>query len=109
MSTDPSPARLPAPIDPADFADEEIHPRDVWAIARFLGPFARPYRRPLFVLAFILIVETFINACFPLATQYLIDEGLSGDEKNLNVVIGVLIFLAAATAVITGMGVVLDY
>src|ERR1043166_6012433 len=104
-------AIAPEPIDAEDLQDgesEKIHARDVWAIARFLGPFARPYRRPLLVLAGILLVETLINACFPLATQYLIDEGLT-DPKNLNVVIGVLIFLAAATAVITGLGVALDY
>ena len=45
MSTD-TPA---APIDPEEWADdddeeEEIHARDLWAIARFLGPFASPYR-----------------------------------------------------------------
>src|SRR5438132_8511746 len=108
MSTDVTGSQ---PIDPDNLDDddaEEIHPRDLWAIARFLGPFARPYRRPLIVLAGILLVETLINACFPLATQYLIDEGLT-DPKNLNVVIGVLIFLAAATAVITILGVALDY
>jgi len=106
MSTDNSP-----PLDPADLEDdeeEEIHARDLWAIARFLGPFARPYRRPLVVLGIILLIETVINACFPLATQYLIDEGL-GEVKRLNVVVGVLIFLVCATTAITTLGVILDY
>src|SRR5437870_2242384 len=51
MSTD---ATGPQPIDPDDLDAEEadeIRPRALWAIARFLGPFARPYRRPLFALA----------------------------------------------------------
>src|SRR5262249_18923230 len=109
---DPSADSMPPPIDPADLEEEEkIHPRDLWAIARFLGPFARPYRWPLALLGLILLAETLINACFPLATQYLVDEGLGGakEEKNLNVVVGVLVFLAAATAAVTALGVALDY
>ncbi len=112
MSTDLSSEKMPPPIDPADLEDDEeedIDPRDLWAIARFLGPFTHAYRRPLLGLAAILFVETVINACFPLATQYLIDEGLTGPDKSLNVVIGVLVFLAVATAIITTLGVLLDY
>jgi ATP-binding cassette, subfamily B, bacterial len=121
MSTDSPPEKMPPPIDAADLEDDEeedIHPRDLWAIARFLGPFMQPYRRPLLVIACILLAETLINASFPLATQYLIDKGLTEEidpdgvmvhGKDLNVVIGVLVFLAVATAVITALGVALDY
>src|SRR5205823_3724349 len=57
-------AIAPEPIDAEDLdgESEKVHPRDVWAIARFLGPFARPYRGSLLVLAGILLVETLINA-----------------------------------------------
>ena len=105
---------MPPPVDPADLEDDEedIHPRDLWAIARFLRPFTTPYRRPLLLLTIILLVETLINACFPLATQYLIDKGLGGEGEeswDFNVVIGFLVFLAVATIAITSLGVALDY
>src|SRR4051794_26994125 len=101
---------LPPPVDPADLddAEEQIHARDLWAIARFFGPFAAPYRRPLLLLTAVLLIETLINACFPLATQYLIDKGLGGEGEDgwdFNVVIGFLVFLAAATIAVTGFGV----
>lgn len=92
----------------SDEEDEEIHARDLWAIARFLRPFASPYRARLLGLALLLIVETLINATFPLASQYLIDEGL-GETKRLDVVVGVLVFLAVATVAITSLGVLMDY
>lgn len=105
---------LPPPVDPADLEDEEesIEARDLWALARFFGPFAKPYRRPLVFLTAVLLIETLINACFPLATQYLIDKGLGGegdDGWDFNVVIGFLVFLAAATIAVTGLGTLLDY
>jgi ATP-binding cassette subfamily B protein len=111
MSTDssseaPGPQKLTAD-DLADDESEAIHPRDLWAITRFLGPRARPYRGPLLALGLILLVETIINTCFPLVNQYLIDEGLI--QRNLNVVIGVLVFLAVAVVAITGLGVAMDY
>lgn len=106
---------LPPPVEPEELEadeEEEIHPRDLWAIARFLGPFTRPYGRSLLLLALILLVETLINASFPLATQYLIDKGLGGEEgeaKNFNVVVGIFVFLAAAIVILTTLGVLLDY
>ena len=111
MSTDlssktPEPQKLTAD-DLADDESEVIHPRDLWAIARFLEPHTRPYRRPLVALGLCLVLETIINTCFPLVNQYLIDEGLI--QRNLNVVIGVLVFLAVAVAAITGLGVAMDY
>ena len=111
MSTDsssetPGPQKLTAE-DLADDESEAIHPRDLWAITRFLGPRARPYRGPLLALGLLLLVETIINTCFPLVNQYLIDEGLI--QRNLNVVIGVLVFLAVAVVAITGVGVAMDY
>jgi ATP-binding cassette subfamily B protein len=108
MSTDAS----GPPIEPEDLADdeeEEIHARDLWAIARFLGPFAWPYRRSFLLLGIILVFDTLVNSSFAVATQYMIDEGLTGEEKNLNVVVGVMIFIACATIAVTTLGAALDY
>src|SRR4051812_32328991 len=55
---------------------ETIHRRDLTMLVGFLGPFAAPYRRQLLVLGIVLLIEALFDFCFPLATQYLVDEGL---------------------------------
>jgi ATP-binding cassette subfamily B protein len=111
MTSDPTSAETPPPlVGPEDLDDdeaEEIHPRDLWAIARFVTPFARPYRRPLATLGLVLLVETLINFSFPLATQYLIDEGLI--HHDFNALIGILFFMGVAAVSITILGVAMDY
>ena len=101
MSTDP------ADLPDDDDEEEEIHARDLWAIGRFLKPYAVPYRRPLLGLGLILAIETVINFSFPLATQYLIDKGL--EERDFAALQEVLVYLAAAAVSITILGVALDY
>jgi ATP-binding cassette subfamily B protein len=86
---------------------EEVHARDLWRIARFLGPFARPYRQPLLVLSAVLVVETIFNFSFPLAFQYLVDDGLI--ERNFAAVVAVLVFLGVAAVTVALMGVACDY
>jgi ATP-binding cassette, subfamily B, bacterial len=86
---------------------EEVHARDLWRIARFLGPFARPHRRPFLLLALVLLVETVFNFSFPLATQYLVDEGLI--QHNFGAVVAVLIFLAVAAVSVALLGLASDY
>src|SRR5436190_523380 len=81
---------------------EAIRARDLWQMVRFVRPFALPYRRSLLVLALVLLVETVFNFGFPLASQYLVDEGLI--ERNADVVVGVLAFLGAAAVVVTLTG-----
>src|SRR3954471_3337166 len=79
---------------------EEIHVRDLWQIGRFLGPFARPHRRPLLVLGLVLLLETVFNFSFPLVTQYLVDEGLI--QHNFDAVWMVLVYLGVAAVVVAG-------
>src|SRR5262245_48836512 len=103
MKTDPNeerPLTEPAPEDHADDDDgdedayEDIHVRDLWQISRFLGPFTRPHRRPLLLLALVLLLETILNFSFPLVTQHLVDEGLI--QHNFDAVWMVLVYLGAA-------------
>jgi ATP-binding cassette, subfamily B, bacterial len=86
---------------------EEIHARDLWAIARFIGPFARPYWRLLLVIGMVLFLETLINLGFPIATQHLIDEGL--DNKQFDALLYALCFIGGGAVGITLLGVLLDY
>jgi ATP-binding cassette subfamily B protein len=92
--------------DEADEA-EEVHVRDLCRMTRFLRPFARPHARPLLLLGLVLLAETVINFSFPLATQYLVDEGLI--QHDFGAVLTVLIFLAAAAVSVALLGVACDY
>lgn len=99
-------------LDTANTSDDEDEAKTVAAgdisfIARFLRPFARPYRRNIGVIGLVLMVETAFNFSFPLMTQYLIDDGLL--EKDWNVVVWVLSFLCVAAFVTTVLGVLSDY
>src|SRR5437016_5307497 len=91
---------VPDPDDLDDEEAEEIHARDIWRIARFLAPYARAHARPLGLLGLVLLVETVVNFSFPLATQYLIDEGLL--LRNSDALIAVLVFLGCAAVIAAG-------
>src|SRR5438876_124017 len=106
MNTDPRPDELEDEEEDAE-ESEEIHARDLWAIARFLGPFTRPHRRALLLLGLVLLIETVFNFSFPLATQYLVDEGLI--RHDFGAVVAVLIFLGVAAVAVAGLGLVCDY
>jgi ATP-binding cassette subfamily B protein len=86
---------------------EEVHARDLWRIACFLKPFARPHGRALTLLGLVLLVETIFNFAFPFASQILVDEGLIG--HNFGVVAGVLIFLAASAVIVALLGLATDF
>jgi ATP-binding cassette subfamily B protein len=96
----------PAAIDDDD-EEKEIHPRDLWQIGRFLGPYAWPHRRRLFLLACLLGVETIFNFSFPLATQYLVDEGLI--HHHFDAVKWVLIYFGVAAVIVAIIGVICDH
>jgi ATP-binding cassette subfamily B protein len=104
--TEPAPPPDP-PREEPDGESEEVHPRDLWRILRFLGPFTRPHRGPVLLLGTVLLVETLFNFTFPLATQYLIDEGLN--NHNFEVVVVVLVFLGVAAVVMALLGLASDY
>ena len=50
------------------------------------------------VLAIVLLLETGFNCCFPLATRYLIDDGLL--RRDSRALIATLIFLAIAAVAV---------
>jgi ATP-binding cassette subfamily B protein len=86
---------------------EDVHVRDLWGMARFLGPYVRLHRRPLVLLLLVLMVETVFNFSFPLVSQALIDRGLI--QRDFRVVAGVLVFLGVAAVVVAVLGVAADY
>ncbi|HZZ81406.1 MAG TPA: ABC transporter ATP-binding protein, partial [Gemmataceae bacterium] len=95
-----------------DDEEPEMQARDLWALYRFLKPYTATYRKPLFLLALTLILETIWNFSFPIASQYLVDRGLGGEEgseKDFGVVIGVIIFLGVGSVAITVLGLAMDY
>jgi ATP-binding cassette subfamily B protein len=87
--------------------DEEVRARDLRFMAGFLGPFVGPYRVPFSALGLTLLVETLFNISFPLATQYLVDEGLL--RRDRRVLVGVLAFLAVAAGIVAAAGLACDY
>lgn len=86
---------------------EEVHARDLKQLARFFRPFAHPYRRLFLGLGLFLLLETVFNLSFPLATQYLVDEGLL--RHNARVLVAILIFLAVAAVSVTVLGLGCDF
>jgi ATP-binding cassette subfamily B protein len=86
---------------------EDVHVRDLCRMSRFLGPFARPHVRGLLLLGLVLLVETAINFSFPLATQYLVDEGLI--QHDFGPVVFVLVFLGVAAVSVAILGLASDY
>jgi hypothetical protein len=86
-------------LDISQFLGEEeeegkIQAKDLGFMLRFLYPYLRPYGKHLALIGVLLAVQTVFNASFPLATQYLIDEGLI--ERDWNALVLVLGFLSAA-------------
>ena len=86
---------------------EEVRARDLKLLARFLSPLAGSYRRVFLGLGLVLLLKTIFNLGFPLATQYLVDEGLL--QHNSQVLISVLVFLAVAAVGVSVLGLVCDY
>ncbi len=106
MKTEPLPDEADEDEDDSE-ETEEVHARDLWDIARFLGPYLRPHRRPLALLAVVLLIETVFNFAFPLATQYLVDEGLI--RHDFHAVVLVLVFLGVAAVAVAALGLASDY
>ena len=87
--------------------DAEIRARDFGFMFRFLWPYLKPYRRKLALVLGLLALQTVFNASFPLATQYLIDQGLI--ERNWNALVFVLIFLSIAAIIVSVISIANDY
>ncbi len=104
-------AEKQAKPDPEDELEDEedeetVESGDISFIVGFMRPYFAPYKKALWILAGILLVETAFNFSFPLVTQHLIDEGLQ--EKNWDVVVWVLGFLVFAAVANTVLGVFSD-
>lgn len=94
--------------DDADDDDADgIDAGELRFLVRFLRPFFRPYHRLGLGLAAVLLLETAFNVCFPLATRYLVDEGLL--RRNARALVGTLLFLAVAAVVVALAGIICDY
>jgi len=99
-------------LDISQYLEEEeeegkIQAKDLGFMLRFLSPYLRPYGKHLAIVAVLLAIQTVFNASFPLATQYLIDEGLI--ERDWNALILVLIFLSTAAIGVSVTAIANDY
>jgi ATP-binding cassette subfamily B protein len=86
---------------------DKIDVRELRFLSEFLGPFFRPYRRLGLSLTIVLLLESGFNCCFPLATRYLVDEGLV--RRDQRALVATLIFLAVAAVAVALLGFVCDY
>jgi len=98
--------------DISQFLEEEeaeatIQAKDLGFMFRFLLPYLRPYWKHLALVGVLLAVQTIFNASFPLATQYLIDQGLI--ERDWNALVLVLAFLSTAAIVVSVVAIGNDY
>src|SRR5258706_16389406 len=96
-----------AAVDDDGDVEEKIRPRDLGHIARFLRPFVQPYRRTLVVIVGLLLVQTAFDASFPLATRYLIDEGLI--ERDWDALVFILSYLAVAAVAVMAVAIANDF
>jgi ATP-binding cassette subfamily B protein len=105
-SAPPRPDVRPPPLE-GDEWGEELRPQQLGILFRFLRPYLRPYRKPVLLIGLLLVVQTAFNASFPLATQYLIDEGLI--ERDFDALVHVLIFLGCAAVAVSLVSIANDY
>src|SRR4051794_334228 len=90
--------------DDSEGQDEELELR---FLAGFLRPFFKPYHSLGLGLAVVLALETAFNCGFPLATRYLIDNGLL--KRDYRALTTTLAFLAVAAVAVALLGLVCDY
>ena len=93
--------------DQDDSEGGEIDVRELRFLAGFLRPFFRPYHHLGLGLAIVLLLETGFNCCFPLATRYLVDDGLL--RRDYKALIATLAFLAVAAVAVALLGLICDY
>jgi ATP-binding cassette, subfamily B, bacterial len=93
--------------DQDDSEAGEVDARGIRFLVGFLRPFFRPYHRVGLGLAIVLSLETGFNCCFPLATRYLIDDGLL--KRDYRALVATLIFLAVAAVAVALLGLICDY
>src|SRR5580704_5748008 len=100
-------------IDPEleDYLDEvppsRIRAAEALDMGRFVLRFLLPHRRRVAVVVALLLIDAVFEMCFPLASRWLIDDGLIG--KNGVVVAIVLGYLAVSATLGTALGILCDY
>lgn len=97
----------PEPEFDEDEEDAKVTRGDISHILTFLGPYAHPYRKKLYILGVVLLFETAFNLSFPLVMAHLIDDGLVA--RNWDTIVWVLTFLGFAAVAITILGIISDY
>ena len=80
-------------------ATEDLRPSDIRNLFRFIRPYLKPYRARVWGILALLFVQTAFNACFPLATQHLVDDGLI--ERNWDALVIVITFLGVAAVAVS--------
>ena len=90
-----------------DEDDENLRPSDLGHLFRFVRPYFKPYRRSLWAIGALLLLQTAFNASFPLATQHLVDEGLI--DRDWNALVLVLSFLCVAAVCVSLVTFANDY
>jgi ATP-binding cassette subfamily B protein len=93
--------------DEHDSESAKIDARELRFLARFLARFFKPYHTLGLRLALVLLLETAFHCGVPLATRYLVDEGLLKREHRA--LVATLIFLAVAAIAVAMLGLIRDY
>ncbi len=98
-------------VEPDDVDDEEeeedVSADDLRLMARFLAPFAAPYKTTIALLVVLILTEAALNFSFPLVTQYLIDEGLI--KKEWRALLNSLLFMGIAAIAVSGVALFADF
>jgi ATP-binding cassette subfamily B protein len=102
-----------AAIDPEleDYLDEvppsRIRAAEALDMGRFVVRFLFPHRRRVAAVVALLLIDAVFEMCFPLASRWLVDDGLIG--KNGVVVAIVLGYLAVSATLGMALGILCDY
>jgi ATP-binding cassette subfamily B protein len=80
-----------------EIPNERIDLADVKTVQQFLWPFVAKYRGKVTLIVGLIAVNTVFNIAFPVASRWLIDDGLIA--RNAAVVMGVLAYLAVALTI----------
>ena len=86
-----------------EIAPTRIRAAEALEMARFVLRFVFPHRRRVSVIVALLLIDAIFEMAFPLASRWLIDDGLIG--KDGVVVAIVLGYLAVAATLGTALGI----
>jgi ATP-binding cassette, subfamily B, bacterial len=90
-----------------EVAPTRIRAAEALDMGRFVLRFVFPHRRRVALVVVLLLIDAMVEMAFPLASRWLIDDGLIG--KDGVVVAIVLGYLAIAATLGTALGILCDY